>query len=71
MDRHTRMRRLREQVLAECIELFEGDSDAAERWLSQPVRGLGYQTPNELLSSETGIEQLRTLIGRLEHGVFS
>lgn len=71
MDRHTRMRRLREQVLAECIELFEGDRDAAERWLSQPVRGFGYQTPNDLLSSEAGIEQLRTLIGQLEHGVFT
>lgn len=62
---------LRENAIAECLELFDGNRDAAERWLSQPVRGLGYQTPNDLLSSETGIEQLRTLIGRLEHGVFT
>ena len=51
--------------------LLSGDSDAAERWLSQPVRGLGYQTPNDMLCSETGIERLRTLVGRLEHGIFT
>lgn len=66
MDTHTpHIYSLRKQALAECFELFEGDRDAAERWLSHPVRGLGYQTPNEMLSSEAGIEPLRTLIGRL------
>lgn len=72
MDKHTRhIHRLRRQALAECVELFEGDTEAAERWMSQPVRGLGYQTPNDMLSSETDIERLRTLIGRLEHGIFT
>jgi len=72
MNKHTlHLRRLREQALAECAELFEGDIDAAKQWLSQPVRGLGYQTPNDMLCSETGIERLRTLVGRLEHGIFT
>ena len=72
MDKHTpHLHELREKAITECIELFEGDSDAAERWLSQPVRGLGYQTPNDMLCSETGIERLRTLVGRLEHGIFT
>jgi len=72
MDRPTPdIRALRENAIAECLELFDGDRDAAERWLSQPVRGLNYQLPCDLLSSEAGIEQLRTLIGQLEHGVFT
>ncbi|WP_227520298.1 MbcA/ParS/Xre antitoxin family protein [Marinobacter sp. LV10R510-11A] len=70
MDRNAAyLRSLRHKALAESVEFFEGDVEAAERWLSTPVRGLGYQTPNDMLSSETGIEQVRTLIGRLEHGI--
>lgn len=65
------MSRLRSKALAESVELFEGDRQAAERWLSTPVRGLGYQTPHDMLSSETGIDQVRTLIGRLEHGILT
>lgn len=61
--------KLREIVIAEAVELFEGDKAAAEQWLSTPVRGLGHKTPNELLTSEKDIEQIRTLIGRLEHGI--
>ncbi|KXS54081.1 MAG: hypothetical protein AWU57_1525 [Marinobacter sp. T13-3] len=62
---------LQQVALAECVELFEGDRDAAERWMSQRVRGLGYKSPQDMLSSETGIEQLRILVGRLEHGIFN
>lgn len=71
MDQHKHyLHHLRIQAVAECIELFEGDKNAAERWMSQPVRGLGFKTPKDLLESETGIEQLRLLMGRLEHGIF-
>ncbi len=62
---------LRSKALAEAVELFEGDREAAERWLSTPVRGLGHQTPHDMLSSEAGIDQVRTLIGRLEHGILT
>jgi putative toxin-antitoxin system antitoxin component (TIGR02293 family) len=70
MDQHENyLYHLRIQAVAECIELFEGDTEAAERWMSKPVRGLAFRTPNDLLESETGIEQLRLLVGRLEHGI--
>jgi len=62
---------LQQIALAECVELFEGDRDAADRWLSQPVRALGQQKPQELLSSESGIAQLRMIIGRLDQGIFT
>lgn len=72
MDQHEHdLHHLRIQAIAECVELFEKDKVAAERWMSQPVRGLSYQNPRDLLESETGIEQLRLLIGRLEHGIFT
>ncbi|MEQ3622997.1 MAG: antitoxin Xre/MbcA/ParS toxin-binding domain-containing protein [Marinobacter sp.] len=71
MENLRALSKLREIVIAEAVELFEGDKAAAEQWLSTPVRGLGQKTPNELLTSEEGIEQVRTLIGRLEHGIIT
>ncbi|MCL7944658.1 MbcA/ParS/Xre antitoxin family protein [Marinobacter sp. ATCH36] len=62
---------LRDKTIAESLELFEGDEAAAERWLHSPIRGLGYKTPAELIETPEGVDQVRTLIGRLEHGVFT
>lgn len=62
---------LREIAIAEAVELFEGDQKAASQWLAKPARALGNKTPEDLLSSEEGVEQVRILIGRLEHGVFT
>ena len=57
--------------LAETLELFEGDQAAAEHWFQTPVRGLRYRTPAELVETAEGVAQVRTLIGRLEHGVIT
>lgn len=62
---------LREIAITEAIELFEGDQEAAARWLSDPARALGNKRPNDMMSSEEGVQQVRTLIGRLEHGVIT
>lgn len=58
-----------DRALQEILDYFHGDRDAMERWLSSEVRGLGYITPEEALRTRAGIERLRTLIGRLEHGI--
>ena len=60
-----------ERVLGKALELFEGDSRAAERWLSSPKAGLGGAVPSELAKTEAGAREVEALIGRLEHGVFS
>jgi len=62
---------LRTKAIAEAVALFEGDQKAAKHWLSTPVRGLGRRKPNDLLATREGIQQVRDIIGRLEHGVFS
>jgi putative toxin-antitoxin system antitoxin component (TIGR02293 family) len=53
------------------FELFSGNREPAWEWLSSPVRGLGYACPIEYAKTETGAMEVRNLIGRLEHGVFS
>ena len=62
---------LRELAIQEAIALFEGDEPAAMRWIGTSQRGLGNHTPLGLLGTPKGIEKVRNLIGRLEHGIVS
>ncbi|MBU2113331.1 MAG: DUF2384 domain-containing protein [Gammaproteobacteria bacterium] len=51
--------------------LFDGDMAATNKWLNEPVFGLGDKAPVDMLNSETETQHVLDLIGRLEHGVFS
>jgi putative toxin-antitoxin system antitoxin component (TIGR02293 family) len=57
--------------LSDAIRLFEGDRSAARGWLMEPARALGGATPFAYLATEVGASEVRRLIGRLEHGVYS
>ena len=59
------------RLLAQDVELFEGDKDKALRWFMQSNRALGKLSPLEMAGTETGAREVENLIGRLEHGVFS
>ncbi|MEQ9831883.1 MbcA/ParS/Xre antitoxin family protein [Pectobacterium versatile] len=62
---------LRVPVVSErAIELFEGDEALAEKWLSEPNRALRWKSPNEMLSSQLGIDEVLRLIAQLQHGVY-
>lgn len=66
-DRILRFARLKELATA----MMQGDSDAANRWLKTPRNLLGGETPMEHAQTEWGAKEVETLIGRIEHGVFS
>ena len=66
-DRLVRVAALVESAAA----LFEGDRDAACRWLNAPRRALDGQSPLSYARTELGAREVERLIGRLEHGVFS
>jgi putative toxin-antitoxin system antitoxin component (TIGR02293 family) len=53
------------------VELFEGDTGAARRWLESPQAALDNQSPLELSTTDIGAREVEKLIGRLEHGVFA
>ncbi|MCL6371996.1 MbcA/ParS/Xre antitoxin family protein [Pectobacterium versatile] len=62
---------LRVSVVSErAVELFEGDAASAEKWLSEPNRALEWKSPNEILSSQSGIDEVLRLITQLQHGVY-
>jgi putative toxin-antitoxin system antitoxin component (TIGR02293 family) len=52
------------------FEVFE-DQDHFRKWLQSPLQALGGKKPFDLLHSSFGREEVRNLIGRIEHGVYS
>jgi putative toxin-antitoxin system antitoxin component (TIGR02293 family) len=53
------------------VELFEGDRQAAIVWLNRPLRALGHKVPAVYMDSPERIQEVREIIGRLEHGVWT
>jgi putative toxin-antitoxin system antitoxin component (TIGR02293 family) len=66
-DRIVRVSRIFEQA----AELFEGDLDAARRWLSSPQKAFAGSTPFAFAKTDLGAREVENVIGRLEHGVFA
>ena len=54
------------RVLGRTIELFEGDREAAKRWLTRPQRALGGATPFDLARTEVGALAVERLVDHLE-----
>ena len=48
-----------------------GSEEKARLWLHRSNRALGNIPPLNLLATDAGIEQIETVLGRLEHGVYS
>ena len=48
-----------------------GSEEKAQLWLHRPNRVLGNVHPLNLLATDAGIEQIESVLGRLEQGVYS
>jgi putative toxin-antitoxin system antitoxin component (TIGR02293 family) len=58
------------RVAAEA-EAVLGAPDKAGQWLQKPNRALRNVTPLDLLDTSLGAEEVLTVLGRIEHGVYS
>ncbi len=58
-------------VFEDAVNLFEGDVAGAVTWLTTSRKALGDRSPLEYARTETGAREVESLIGRLEHGIFS
>ncbi len=63
-DRVTRVAR----IVAMAAETF-GDREKSFRWLHKPKRGLGDQTPIELIDTEEGARIVEDRLFRISHGL--
>jgi putative toxin-antitoxin system antitoxin component (TIGR02293 family) len=57
-------------LYARAIDVL-GDRESALEWIGEPQFALGGATPQALLSSERGRQEVRTLLLRLEHGLLA
>ncbi len=57
-------------VLAQATKVL-GSREAAERWLSAPAMALDRHKPIELLQSTDGTELVKTLLTRMDYGVYA
>jgi putative toxin-antitoxin system antitoxin component (TIGR02293 family) len=58
------------RVAAMAAAVLEGKERAA-RWLREPNRALGGETPLRLLDTDIGGRQVEAILGRIEHGLWS
>jgi putative toxin-antitoxin system antitoxin component (TIGR02293 family) len=56
-------------VFEQAVDLFDGNAEAARRWLSLPSRALGGVSPLRMAETEVGSREVENLIGRLKFGV--
>ncbi|WP_133970805.1 antitoxin Xre/MbcA/ParS toxin-binding domain-containing protein [Pseudomonas sp. JV551A1] len=48
-----------------------GSRVLAAQWLHKPAIGLRHQVPCNILETRSGYQQVVTLLGRIEHGVYA
>jgi len=58
------------RAVARATEVFESRGTAVD-WLGTPNRALSGETPFAILDTEVGEEQVHTLLGRIEYGVYT
>jgi putative toxin-antitoxin system antitoxin component (TIGR02293 family) len=59
------------RIFEKAVTLFEGDKDAARRWLTAPSDEFDGGPLLSFARTEVGAREVEDLIGRLEYGVFS
>jgi putative toxin-antitoxin system antitoxin component (TIGR02293 family) len=57
-------------VTSQAIDVL-GSQEAAERWLASPAVGLDRRKPIDLLRSTEGTEMIKTLLTRMDYGVYA
>ena len=58
-----------EAITKAALEFFN-DDEAAQRWLNNPVRGLGDKRPIDMINTDENTSIVLNLIGCLDHGMF-
>lgn len=57
-------------VLTRALEVF-GSLEHAQEWLRHPLPIIGGRRPLSLVKTEVGFKTLETVLGRIEHGIYS
>jgi uncharacterized protein (DUF2384 family) len=50
------------------IEVFNKEEDKFQRWMKKPTNSLGNNSPESILDSIVGIQEVRNCLNRIEFG---
>jgi putative toxin-antitoxin system antitoxin component (TIGR02293 family) len=71
LDSNVSDRALRLSAVTDQAITVLGNQDAAEHWLLAPALGLSQRRPIDLLQSTEGTNMVKTLLTRMDYGVYS
>lgn len=60
-----------QEEVAQLVQQTFGDQEKAVSWMTKPCKALGDSVPLELIKTETGRQQVRDVLVRIDHGVMS
>ena len=58
------------RIFNRAVEVL-GSEASARQWLATPVMALGWERPLDYADTEAGAREVESVLGRIEHGVFS
>ncbi len=58
------------RVAAQAAEVL-GSKEKASSWLRSPNRALAGSRPLDIIDTDLGAREVETVLGRIEHGVYS
>ena len=59
------------ELIDEGIEVFNNEEEKFQRWLRKPNLSLGGNSPESLLDTATGIDEVKLCLNRIEFGNFA
>jgi putative toxin-antitoxin system antitoxin component (TIGR02293 family) len=60
----------KDEITEMAMRVF-GDPAKAARYMAKPKHRFDGRSPNEMMETEDGREQVRNLLGQVEHGMFA
>lgn len=74
---HERLATVASGQLLEIARLFQmaldtlDDEEQAKKWFRTPIPALGHEMPLKLMDTPAGLRWISTILGRVEHGIYS
>jgi putative toxin-antitoxin system antitoxin component (TIGR02293 family) len=56
------------ELLTVGVEVFNGEKEKFQRWFAKPNAALGGNTPESLIDTKTGIDEVMRCLHRIEYG---
>ena len=70
-DVDVKLNLLQEELIDYGIKVFNNEEDKFQRWMNKPNDSLDKNTPESLLDSIVGIQEVRNCLNRIEFGNFA